>query len=332
LRSGRLAACGRISDALVAAQKAVLLSPAAEEVKTNMNALIELMESTQAKMREFEESKAKQPKAQLNAWGQFLQAEATKGFGPFNEYAQSAEAQATLRASLVARARKLWSEIALPVTAENQDERALALLKAVEGARADADAGGNDIVSSWRKSATGKSELAGIDELKVCAYLLRLRFGEVENGQEPEPPAHADDAPAMPVRDSATSKHGEPFGYWLFSRQDTGAKVRAALAVLLLLFVGAVWAREVWARSTRDAAFNRVIEATDERRYADVIDGAESFLSHEPWGVSDGRKARVINYYKEALARFVIQQGGAEHGPDVAARLGRYRQLVASER
>lgn len=332
LRSGRLAACGRLSDALVAAQKAVLLSPAAEEVNANMNALIELMKSTQTKMREFEEAKAKQPNAQLNAWGQFLQAEAAKGFGPFNEYAQSAEAQATVKASLVARARELWGEIDLPVPAENQDERASALLKAVEGALADADAGGGDVVASWRKTAAGNPELAGIDELKVCAYLLRSRFGEVEDGREPEPPAHADDAPAMPVRGRATSRRGEPFDYWLFSRRDTGAKVWAALAVLLLFFVGAVWAREAWARSTRDAAFNRVIEAADRRLYSDVIDGAESFLSHEPWGASDGRRARVINYYKEALARFVIQQGGAERGPDVATRLGRYRQLVAGER
>jgi hypothetical protein len=332
LRSGRLAGCGYISDALVDAHKAVLLSPGSVEAEANRNALAELMKSTQAKMREFEESKAAQPNARLNSWGQFLQAEAAKGFGPFNEYAESAQARATAKASLVARARELWREMGLPVPADSFDERALALLKAVEDALADADEGGQDIAASWRKTAAGNAELAGVDELKVCSYLLRLRFGEVEGGREPEAPAPADDAPAMPVRDGATSRRGEPFDYWLFSREDMGAKVRAALAVLLLFFVGALWAREAWARSTRDDAFSRVVEAADKRRYADVIDGAESFLSHGSWGVSDGRKAQVIKYYKEALARFVIQQGGAERGPDVATRIGRYRQLVASEK
>lgn len=330
LRSGRLAACGRISDALVNAQKAVLLSPAAEDIKTNLNSLVELMKTTQAKMREFEEAKAKQPNARLNAWGQFLQAEAVKGFEPFNEYARSAEAQALVKASLVARARSLWGEMGLPDQSGNHDDRALALLKAVEVALADADEGGQDIVASWRKTAAGNAELAGIDELKVCDYLLRLRFGEA--GNEPEPPAPSDDAPALPVRERATSRRGEPFDYWLFSRQDMGTKVWAALAVLLLFFAGAVWAREAWARGTRDAAFTRVLEAADKRQYADVIDGAETFLTHEAWGASDKRKSRVINYYKEALARFAVQQVGAEHGPDVAARINRYRQLVASEK
>jgi hypothetical protein len=330
LRSVKLANAGFLSAALVDAQKALSFCPGSEEAERGRGELAELMKSTQAQMREIEKKMEKQGGPKLNARGQLLRAEAARGFGPVNEYIESAEARATVEASLTARARTLWREIGLPTPPERHDELARSLLEAVGRVLEDATAGTQDIAASWRNAAASDAGLADIAGPKVCDYLRRRLSPEASQQNVPPASAPAGEVAVLPVPGARMSKRGEPFGYWLFSRENFGVKARAALAVLLLLFAGGLWAREAWARSTRDAAYRHIVEAADKRQYAEVLDGAESFLSHLPLASSDARKPRVLAYYEEALARFVIQQEGGGLSPSAAARVDHYRQLVAS--
>lgn len=328
LRSVKLANLGLLSAALVDAQKATSYHPGNEEVKKNRDELIKAMGGLQSDMREVEGRLAGQHSGVLDAWGQFLLAEAAKGFGPLEEYLRTPEPAATAEAYRGAQAYALWRDLALPAASDSGGERMRTLLEAVEGVLGASPADEQVAFMSWRAAAAQNADLASVDEACARNFLRRQLFPEAADRGQPGQDAGA--AAPLFVRSRRLPSLPEPFGYWLFRRKDLGTKALAAAALLLFFFAGALWVRETRARRTRDDAYRQVVEAVEKRRYQDVLDGAESFLSHPPLSAEDGRKDKVLAFYKDSLLRFVIRQDGAELNPASAERLARYRRLAGA--
>jgi hypothetical protein len=288
------------------------------------------MDQLQSDAPGVEERLARGQDGKPSAKAQLLLSEAAKGFGPLEEYLQTSEPSATVEACRVAQAHALWRDLELPPTADRRDERARSLLEAVERLFSAAPSDEQDAFASWRAAAAGNSDLASVDETTAREF-LRRQLSPNAGREVPARAARASVA-ALPLRAPAGKilSRPEPFGYWLFSRQHAGTKAVAAVALLLFLLAGGLWARESRARSARDAAYRQVIEAIDKRQYQEVLDGAESFLSHPPLKAEDGRRTQVLAYYKDALVRFVMRQDGGELSPASAERIARYRRLAGA--
>jgi len=330
LRSTRLATAGVFSQALVSAQKAISFCPGDEDAERNRDELAETMKKTQAQMHETEERIAKRQAPGLSGWGQMVQAEAAKGFAPLDEYLRSPEAREIAAAYLAAQGHALRHELRLPDLPDEQGERARALLAAVEGVLNEAPSDEHKAVALWRKAAATHAELAAVDEAAARDFLRRKLFPASGNQEGARPQATAEETLPLPVAERKMWSSPEPFGYWFFSRQNLNAKMRAVAAILLLLVSGGLWGIETWARSRRDSAYLNIIEATDKHQYAEVLNGAEAFLSHLPLIGEDERRRRVVDYYNEALLRFVAQQDGGDLSPASAERVAQYRQLVSN--
>ena len=322
----------QLSDALLAAQKAVTFFPASTAFSETRGQLIESMKNLQEQMREVRARIAGQYNARLSAEGLRLQQEAERGFGPMNEYIESADAQETYSNFFIANARRLWQTIGLSVPADDWDDLSLRLLGAINQVFADPPATEAEVGSRWRTLAQPDDRLAALDAVAICAFLQKRLFSpNDQNDQtESEPPAYAQpaDPPILTVNSRPGRKRAEPFGYWLFSRQDSGLKATAAGAVVALCLAGALWLRDASYGRVRDNAFQQIIASRERSQYLGVIDGAEAFLAHSPLGGADGREIKVIGYYNEAIARWAAGQNGMDDAV-LTSRLNRYRQLMS---
>ena len=130
----------------------------------------------------------------------------------------------------------------------------------------------------------------------------------------------------------STKRHrgGEPFGFWLFSGQDKLIKIQAAIAIVLILLVGGLTIRDFVARTTRNTAYNQIIEAIENQDYLGVIEGAESYFANTPLSGKDERDAQVIDIYREAFVRWFVGLGELDH--EAQAHIERYQTLIFKQR
>lgn len=136
-----------------------------------------------------------------------------------------------------------------------------------------------------------------------------------------------------PVMTGLSTKHhqgGEPFGFWLFSGQDKLIKIQAAIAIILVLLVGGLAIRDFVARSTRDAAYNQIIEAIKNQDYLSVIKGAESYFANTPLSGKDKRDEQVIDICREAFVRWFVELDELDH--EAQAHIERYQTLIFKQR
>jgi hypothetical protein len=113
---------------------------------------------------------------------------------------------------------------------------------------------------------------------------------------------------------------------------DLGMRVilQVAVAVLLLAAAVGLFVYDTRARQKRDAAFQQVLSANDQREYLRVIEGAEQFLSNSSLnGADDGREESIVGLYKEALVHWVAQRPGGLDA-DALARVERFKRLAKS--
>jgi hypothetical protein len=333
VRAIKLSNGRNLAEALEAIEKAVTYYPLNSAAHAARNQLIEAMGSLQAQMKEVIAQLAGKYNVRLNAEGLRLVREAQRGFGLMTNFAESEQAKLVYERFCVAHARQLWRAIGLSVPAgqpeDGWNQRALGLLKAVTQVISNPPATAAGIAQRWQELKLADAALAQLDDRSVCAFLEHSVFRPDE---EFTSQTHSDSPPpvAPPVLTTpllVQILRGEPFGYWLFSRQGRGIKVLAAVAIILVCLATGLWMRETQHRRARDAAFGQLMEASEQGDFPRVIDNAVSFLSHPPLGHDDSRQNEVRGYYQEALVRWAITLRDADN-PALAARLERYRQLV----
>jgi hypothetical protein len=97
-------------------------------------------------------------------------------------------------------------------------------------------------------------------------------------------------------------------------------------ALVLVVVVSILGAREFQGRRVRNAAYSSLQSARKAASLEPMLDAAEQFLSVRPFAV-DARVAEVEALYSEALVRWFSETGPA---PEVAnSRIRRYGELLA---
>jgi hypothetical protein len=333
LRAVKLANSGDLSEALVSAQKAMTLHPSEETEQTGQK-LVTMMKDLQEQVRKLEWQVASQPNSRLSAEGKRMKKQARRGLQPMNEYVQSAEAKRTSEYLYVARARSVWQSIGLSEPDTDWNERALVLLEGLSQVISKAPADNDEVSTIWRDVSSQDERLAGLDADVVCAFLGRRLFDFSAEPQDADAPARSFPSPADPpileTKAASGKQAGEPFAYWLLSRHNLRLKFQAAVALVLLLTSGALTLRETLAHRSRDAAYRQIVVALNDQRHLNAIEAAESFFANRPLLGEDGREKRVLNYYDEALLRWLVQQDN-NNDESVIAHLNHYRQFTAAK-
>ena len=81
-----------------------------------------------------------------------------------------------------------------------------------------------------------------------------------------------------------------------------------AIAGILLILAGNLTYQDQKIRSTRNLAYQQVLNAQRERDYLSLIQNAELFLKRRPLSRKDEREQQVIDLYHEAFVRWFAQQ------------------------
>ncbi len=326
LRAIKLANAGSVALALQECEKARAHYPPLTEAEQTKDELIKLMRDLQERVRELVAQVSRTPNARLNAKGMQMRTEANTGFDLINKYIDSDEQKQTIEAYYRARDRRVWERTGLAAPADRWAERARLLVEALGYVMSNPPADRFALGQTWAQVAASHPDLAALDPAPVTTFLYRQLYTD---GAEPpvQPQPVRASAALAPATMAKATRGGEPFGYWLFSRQNLRIKAQAAIAVLLLLLAGGLIVRNAYARRVRDTAFDQVVAANARHEHLRVIEGAEQFLAHPALGGKDGREARVLSLYNEALVRWVAQQPG-KLSEDALAHVSRYRQLV----
>jgi hypothetical protein len=347
LRAIKLGNGGRVAEALVEVQKAMIHNPYIKQATETRNELVRMMNQLQTQVENIPYN------VTLNQEGKRLLAEANKGFAPMNAYTKSAAAKATIYAFNTAQAISIWQAIglaepeaetntgspALMLTTNRQElptesttgwsRQALLLLDALNCVGNNPPRSKWGLADAWEAVVSKQPELAQLDHKLIHAFLDRRLFGSTQEPVTPKTPV----PPPEPLRftpPSTKRKRGvEPFVPWLFSRQDIRIKVQAVVASVLVLTAVALARRDASIRSARDAAYQQILKAEQQQNYLGVVQGAEKFFEHTPLSGKDGRDRQVMELYTEALVRWFAQQGD-QLDTNTKVHLDRYRAVMSS--
>jgi hypothetical protein len=119
---------------------------------------------------------------------------------------------------------------------------------------------------------------------------------------------------------------GEPFEYWLFSGRDMRLKIQAVVAIVLVLLGTGLAIREFRNRQARDEAYRQIMDASAQKDYHQIIEGAEAFFNNPILSGRDRREKQVKNLYDEAFVRWFVEKV-SELDADSQTHLRRYRAL-----
>lgn len=315
-----LAQKGHISQALVAAQKAVTFSPSDHNADL-LSDLTKLMKQIQeeAQIHDFLGIRFNQTEA-------FLLDEVRVGFRLLKEFTDSDECGKIAEARRIASAMTLWKRIGLPKPPDRETERAGKVLAAIDSIFDGSVPTSNEVIQKWYELSRKDQDLAEVEYKRVISFLAGQIWKCDPTNAQPENPATyvLEPATTTPARQTAP-----PFDYWLFSRRDLRLKIQVVAASVLLFAAGAVFLVDMTARRVRETSYQSIIQGSQTRNYLQVIEGAEAFLSNSLIASTDVREEEVVEHYNKALVLWVARQP-AEINADVTARVERYRQLVGS--
>lgn len=328
LRAIRLANGNDFPDALVSVQKALTFNPFLEKAKEDKEKLIELMNGFISQMESIEADLAKQPGRILSAEGLKMKYQASRGFGPMNEYIESEEAEETVENHHSAYARRIWNIIGLAEPDDQWDQTAKSLLHSLGEVMNDPPSDKSGIKKAWKEVSAEDETLASLNSELICAFLDRRLFGGEENAEAEKTSTMLPEDPQ--ILESAFEERrggGEPFEYWLFSLQDMRLKIQAAAAVVLVLVGIGLATREFLHRQARDQAYEQILTASAHKDYHKVIECAEIFFRNPILSGKDGRDQQVRDLYDEGLVRWFVEKDGVLDA-DAQAHLERHRALI----
>ena len=319
----KLNAAHEVSRGLVYAQKALTIDPSDSKSRD----LLRELTASMNELKDRAKTTSGPPGPQIGESGPFLFDEVRTGFSLLEAYRDSDEARKLAEAARLAKAVNLWRRIGLPKPADRWTNRSLALQQAIDSIVVRRPPTVEAIEQAWQQSSETDEDLRQLDCDRVCRYLKQrlLKHG---------PPARdiTDQSSAFVLKTASTpalKQAGPPFAFWLFSRRDLPAKIRAAAVIVLFLLASVAFVKDMYARSVRTASYQSILKASDQRNYLEVIEGAEAFLSHPLIASTDDRDAKVIEQYRKALVLWVARQPGAIT-PQATAHIQRYQQLVGN--
>lgn len=319
LRAQRLAAAGRLAEALVDALAAVTFQPDLTEAAELRSDLEAKVQSLRVQMAAPEEERPALSKRELAR----LADQAAKGFRLMDDYRRSEEARAIEEDLPVARGRRVWEEARLGPL-ERIDYRPLALQDAFDAIRHQPPADPAGIPAAWHWVSQDNPHLASLDAPRAHTCLQKILFGTAQEAREVPGPSEPADAPP-PLAASPPRRSSEPFLAWLLSGESKWLKVQCLAALILVIAGGRLAMREHSHREIRTAAWQEIRAAREHGDYPRMIDSAERFLGHPVIG-RDARTSEVESLYSEALVRWFGQElpSPGQSGP----RIERYRQLL----
>lgn len=208
-----LANSGQPSDALLANEEALAYWPL-EEAERDRNKLSELMQKTIVAADELVKRVARTPNARLTADGWRLKHQAEAGFTPANQFAESEPAKKLRETAYSARVRSTWRRVGLIPPLDRWDERGGKLIEALVQVREMCANAPDRIERCWRELTGADQDLNTIPASSIRQFLSEGRVTPVAS------PTGETNVPVLPVFSAGRKKDNEPFGYWLFSRQD----------------------------------------------------------------------------------------------------------------
>jgi hypothetical protein len=194
---------------------------------------------------------------------------------------------------------------------------------------------GEKLVTQVGLGASLAQRFAGSSEAqRVRSTLQRLSEESESRGAKParrvRSPAAAKPAPPL----LATPPHRapndrEPGWEWWWSSRNLRIKLQAACALVLLVLAG-FWAWQDGGRRTRrDAAYQRLVQASAAGDPLPVLVAATDFLAAPKRSGADLREGQVWDLYSRALARWsagIVGQTGELNAEDLR-RIEDYRRL-----
>jgi hypothetical protein len=350
LRAISLVNSSQFAESLVSIQKAITYNPYLEQAFAARNDLVQTMEQLQAQMKQMQAEIAQRYNRRLNAKGQQLQAEASKGFQPMNTYIDSNDARMIACAFKVSHSVRLWQTLKLPEppkgwqmefstapadssmaqvieSAKGWSKLALQLWEGISNILSKPPQFRKDIGLAWNAVVAKEANLAGLDSALICTFLEDRLFGKADQRVLITPPASSV-APTLLNPISRSRKRGaEPLLPWLFSRQDRRIKVQAAIASILVLVAGGLMIRDLALQSAREEAYQKILVAEQQQHDLGVVKAAETFFANAPLAGQDRRTQQVMNLYTESLVRWFTQQG-EQPNADAQSHLDRYRAVM----
>ena len=237
----RLANGKKCAEALEAVEKASVISPENDEVKSLKKQLAEIMESIQKRVGELSKVLSSNPTAQLTAEGVSMKEQARLGLELAKKFKSSERAAQLAAAAAEAKARRFWLALGLPEGVNVQTEAAR-LNSAIRQIISKEPKNSLEIRSHWNALVGKDSTLVSIDEEKVIPFLAHLCFGVSWQAAEPkvadsEPP---DDLTQLRLAEGSTADKRVPTWQWFLSRQHTIVRRVCVVGAAFLLALGAV--------------------------------------------------------------------------------------------
>lgn len=345
LRAIALSNGGRVAEALVSVQTAIAYNPRQAAFYSTSETLIEQMQTLQARLQALYAEVSAKRNMSLNAAGLRLQAEATQGFKPMNEYCASSAAKTTAFAFSIAEAVQLWHTIGLDAPpngwkleivrlpehestnlsqcTKGWNQLALQLWEAVAIVLYQPPADRTALADTWESIVAREPALSGLNAELIQRFLATRLWKEYD--RVIVPPISQDNAPILkPIASKRRST--EPFLPWFCSRQDQRIKLQAIAASLAVLVAGGVIVREQSVNAARDTAYQQILSAYRKQNDQQVIQQAEQFFDNAPLNGKDTRNQQVIDLYSESIVRWTAQQ----EKPDqtLQQHLDRYRTIT----
>ena len=318
----KLANGGRVSDALVAAQKAITYDPGAQTAREVRDKIADLMRQVQQNADSIRQQLASTPTAALTGKGQEVFREADRGFAAFNAFLESAAAREISERFRRAQGASAWTSIGLPP--QPSDEQLDQLYDVLNRTFLLAEGDPARAAGAWQQATSEVPGGAALDGARIQAWVQRRLAG---SSSEPAPAAVVQWPAAVstaPIRQASRSLDHEPFTSWLLSAEALWPKAACAAALIALCIALVMFTRDSRNRRERDAAFEGLRAARAAGEYTRVLDAAEAFLSVRLSAV-DAREIEVKAAYSEALVRWFTE---GIPGADADRRAARYRTLV----
>ena len=329
LHSAKLANSELYAEALLAVEKALAFNPLLTKARENKEKLVKMMNDLQAQMQEIMAQLSRGPGKALNEAGLRLMKQTTQGFKPVNDFIESEAAGKIQEELFGAYARRNWISIGLSVPEENWDQIAGQLVEAVHTILDNPPRNEHDIKAAWEDAVSGREHLSELDAGAICVYLGRRILDSGGDAGDPKEELNAtgQSYPIITTAPSETLPDHEPFSNWLLSGQDWRLKLQAIIAMTLIVIacVSAIQSRA--GRTHRNSAYARIVGASLNKDYPEVIRQSEIFLSNRPLSGRDIREPKVMGLYNEAIVRWIMQTKN-KVDKNAMDHIQRYRDLA----
>ena len=204
---------------------------------------------------------------------------------------------------------------------DHWDEQAGKLIEALVQVREMCANAPDRIEGCWRELSRADQDLKTVPASSVRQFLIEGRVTPVANS------AGETKAPVLPVFSGTPKKENEPFGYWLFSRQDLFLKAQAGAAIVVLLLASGFTMQQHVRQNARTASWSQVEQAALAGNDLGIVQGCEEFFATAP-AASDARIMEAREMYQAALCDGLPR--ARESLSPALGHLQRYKQLSAS--